>query len=185
MNIEDVRHLIEKVKSQRDSAIELKKFTDRQALFERNEQISEKRLILQLRSDGKTLAQIAAETKRSIKYVTKHVPQFIRIGNRRGSYNIKPRSQAAWPFINNSSDRHPLIEAIDAAVPRGLRENVRQDICQNIAVAILLGEVHLDSLRDVVERFIRPQMREANDRSVLSLDYPTRSTHNTPLKAFI
>ena len=81
---------------------------------------------------------------------------------RLGEKPERRRSQAAtgitelYPYISGApSTEHELILAVDAAVPKGLPNAVRCDVCQDMLVAILSGETTLDNLRGETGRYLR------------------------------
>lgn len=54
-----------------------------------------------------------------------------------------------YPYIKGEpTDDHALLLAVEQLVPKTLSNDVRGDICQDMLVAILTGEVTLDNLRD-------------------------------------
>lgn len=70
-------------------------------------------------------------------------------------------------------------------MPKRLREEIRQEICQNMCVAVLAGEVAIKDIAAASEKYIRPEMRRGNDTRVLSIDYPIGGSGSTPLKHLI
>ena len=67
-----------------------------------------------------------------------------------------------WPFIPGA-DRNALapdagmdlINEVDALVPRGLPKEARSDVCQDLVVAVLLGDVKKENLRDAMPRLLK------------------------------
>lgn len=64
----------------------------------------------------------------------------------------------AWPYVGEHTPKSiaglDLIEAIDAIVPTSLAPATREDVCQDLAVAVLTGEVNLGNLRDALPKYL-------------------------------
>lgn len=56
-----------------------------------------------------------------------------------------------WPFAQMSADFEPLVVRINASVPKGLPEEIRQEVCQDIAVAVLSGEATIEQIPALVQ----------------------------------
>lgn len=60
-----------------------------------------------------------------------------------------------WPFAaKRIPEEHEMLHAIDG-LTRGLPEQWRQDVCQDLVVAVLSGDVTLDNLRDALPKHVR------------------------------
>ena len=63
---------------------------------------------------------------------------------------VQPPSAATprWPFIPPGHPlRLPLLDAIDRAVPHAMPEHIRDDVCQELALAVLAGEIPEGDIR--------------------------------------
>lgn len=83
-----------------------------------------------------------------------------------------------WPFVHEGDEIDPLVVEINAAVPRGLYEQLRQEVCQEVAMAVLADGEGLTP--DLVERCIKKSRRNypimhGYERS---LDAPIRDGEN-------
>lgn len=59
-----------------------------------------------------------------------------------------------WPFaVRQAPTEQEMLTAIDRAT-RGIPEQWRQDVCQDLVVAILSGETTLDNLRDAIPKHV-------------------------------
>lgn len=60
-----------------------------------------------------------------------------------------------WPFaVRQAPTEHEMLNAIDR-LTRGIPEQWRQDICQDLVVSVLAGDVTLDNLADALPEHIR------------------------------
>jgi hypothetical protein len=67
---------------------------------------------------------------------------------------IKP-IPAFWPFaVRQAPAEHDMLHVIDA-MTRRVPEQWRQDVCQDLVVAVLSGEVSLANLRDALPKYLR------------------------------
>lgn len=72
-----------------------------------------------------------------------------------------------YPFAGHAlKTENDLLLKIHAAVPSGLNRAIRGDLCQDLAVAVLSGEVSVENLPDAVARY----MKEARKFSPKSED---------------
>lgn len=61
-----------------------------------------------------------------------------------------------WPFVNNDrSEAAKLVATINGILPRGLPEQKRADIAQEMILGVLSGEITEDGLRAQAIRYIR------------------------------
>ncbi len=90
--------------------------------------------------------------------------------------NIKPvASSACYPFIAHDPKKEgfDLVSKVNKAVPRGLPEEIRADICQDIICAILMGEMKEEDLQGSMKDFIAQGKKMfANKWDFMSLDAP-------------
>lgn len=62
---------------------------------------------------------------------------------------------AFWPFaVRQAPTEHEMLHLIDRAT-RGIPEQWRQDVCQDLVVAVLSGETTLENLHDAIPDHIR------------------------------
>lgn len=90
-----------------------------------------------------------------------------------------PRKRVApmtefYPFISGTpTDDHDLLLAVEALVPKYLPTDTRADVCQDMIVSILTGEITLDNLRDATKPYIKRVFKDAPSKyGHLSLDAP-------------
>lgn len=86
---------------------------------------------------------------------------------------------AFWPFSPNDADEQSaLLLAIDAAVPRYLPTSIREDVCQDLVVAVLIGDCTLENLHGSLPRYIRDVFRlHPTKYGAYSLDHPAPWMH--------
>lgn len=79
-----------------------------------------------------------------------------------------------YPFIvGTPTSDHDLILAVDALVPKGIPSDARADICQDMLVSILTGEITLANLQDTTPRFVKRIYQDMPSKyGHLSLDAP-------------
>lgn len=79
-----------------------------------------------------------------------------------------------YPFITTTpTEDHDLLLAVDRLVPKNISADSRADICQDMIVAILLGEISLDNLRDSTPQFVKRIYQQMPSKyGHLSLDAP-------------
>lgn len=71
-----------------------------------------------------------------------------------GAFDPSPKP-AFWPFaVRQAPDEHAMLHQIDA-LTRGIPEQWRQDVCQDLVVAVLSGEVSLGNLQDALPEHLR------------------------------
>jgi len=94
----------------------------------------------------------------------------------RAKYGATPQPVATvWPFAaRRAPDEHEMLAAIDKAT-RGIPEQWRQDVCQELAVAMLTGDVTLDTLNGAVKAYAaRVYNQHPLKYGDISLDAPWR-----------
>ena len=79
-----------------------------------------------------------------------------------------------YPFIvDDPTEEHELLMAVHDAVPKGLPRGIREDVCQDLLVAILSNEFTLTELPDKIKPFITQTWRMYPGKyGPLSLDQP-------------
>lgn len=84
-------------------------------------------------------------------------------------------SSACYPFIAHDPKKEgfDLVMKVNKAVPRGLPEQIRADICQDIICAVLMGEMKEDDLQGGLKSFIAQGKKMFADKwKFASLDAP-------------
>lgn len=118
-------------------------------------------------ADGKSLKDAIAFYKRSAGVVGRW---FAEVGIRPES---GPDPVLAYPFLarDRGTPEHVLLKKVNAAVPTWLPPDRRADICQDLLVAILCGDIEEEllemSAKDFIRRVIRQHPTQFGD---LSLD---------------
>ncbi len=79
-----------------------------------------------------------------------------------------------YPFISSKvTEEHDLLLVVHNAVPKGLPAYHRDDICQDLLVAILDGSIRLENLPDEVSRFIKQAYKKFPTKyGPMSLEQP-------------
>lgn len=71
--------------------------------------------------------------------------------------------QTFYPFVIHDSKRpddgKDLVALVNKFVPRGLPENIRADVCQEIIVSVLEGKLRKENIPDSVGKFIHAAFR--------------------------
>lgn len=70
------------------------------------------------------------------------------------------------------TDVDTLLSKIEKAVPRFLRQEIREDVCQEVALAVLSGELDVDKIEQKVRLYIRKLNKIHSLRQEISLDHP-------------
>lgn len=86
----------------------------------------------------------------------------------------EPQVVLEYPYITtDKNDDTALLIAINSVVPRGLPGNLREDVCQDILVAILEGELPPEDFNIAVPKFLKAaRKRYSMPWGTLSLDQP-------------
>lgn len=81
---------------------------------------------------------------------------------------------AVWPFLSQAATReHELLLKVDCAVPKSLPHQMREDVCQDLIVSVLSGEVSIDQLQGSVAKHIANVFKmHPTKYGPLSLDQP-------------
>lgn len=79
-----------------------------------------------------------------------------------------------WPFaVRQAPTEHEMLNAIDH-LTRGIPEQWRQDVCQDLVVAVLAGEVTLNNLKDALPEYVRGVFHAHPMKyGDLSIDHPS------------
>jgi hypothetical protein len=79
-----------------------------------------------------------------------------------------------YPYITKQpTEEHNFLLAVDALVPKYLPNHTRADVCQDMIVAVLSGEVTLENLKDGLPKYLKQFMKGAPSKyGHLSLDHP-------------
>lgn len=93
---------------------------------------------------------------------------------RRKIHYITPPLPEFYPFIvEDVTQEHSLLMTIHNAVPKGLPKGIREDVCQDLLVAILSNEFTIEELPDKIKPFITQTWRMYPGKyGALSLDAP-------------
>lgn len=88
--------------------------------------------------------------------------------------SLKEPMPSLYPFISGEPKKeHDLLVAVHNVVPQGLPKQHREDICQDIIVAILEGKLNLENLKDEVPAFIKQAYKQFPTKyGPLSIDRP-------------
>lgn len=86
---------------------------------------------------------------------------------------INPR----WPFLQETrsadTEGMDLLTAVDALVPAGLPNQLREDVCQDVVLSILTGEITLDVLKEPGAPWLKDILRRYRVKyGTISLDAP-------------
>lgn len=92
------------------------------------------------------------------------------------------RVALCYPFLpenGRSLPEHELLRLINEAVPRGIPEDRRADICQELAIAVLIGEAEAANLADAwMPMFRKIYKLHPTTWAPLSLDAPIPGTED-------
>lgn len=79
-----------------------------------------------------------------------------------------------YPFISGEpTSDHDLLLTVEKLVPRGIPSDIRADICQDMLVSILTGEITLANLQDATPRYVKQIYQDMPSKyGHLSLDAP-------------
>lgn len=113
--------------------------------------------------------------------------------NPRKPWDFKPEhgaKQLFYPYmvhdVTKPDDGHDLVKLVNEAVPPGLPEQWRADVCQEMVLGILSGDISRGSIHDHVRRYIAGQFKAnpilyEGTKFKLSLDAPVKSDEGTPI----
>jgi len=79
-----------------------------------------------------------------------------------------------WPFLTKAEPtEHDLLMAVDAVVPKTLPETIRQDVCQDLILAVLEGTVPIAGLAESAGEYTKQVFAQYPLKyGLLSLDAP-------------
>lgn len=88
-----------------------------------------------------------------------------------------PIAREVWPFMPELPDKpldgHELVLAVDDAVPKHLPEVWRQEVCQDLVLAVLDGEIRIADLQASAGEFVKRVWKQFPIKyGHLSLDQP-------------
>lgn len=86
---------------------------------------------------------------------------------------VAPMAEVYPYIITAPTSDHELLLAVESLVPKTFMVDERADLCQDMIVSILTGEMTLDNLRDRKGEWIKTALRNAPSKyGHLSLDAP-------------
>lgn len=97
-------------------------------------------------------AKLLADRKRE-----RDARRSLRKGDReRSALSRLPRQALFYPYLVHepATDAEHMLIAVHQAVPKGLPDYLREDICQDLLMALLAGEILIDDLHDEAPAFI-------------------------------
>lgn len=96
-----------------------------------------------------------------------------------------PVSNSVYPYIKGPlREEHSLLVAVDAVVPKSLPYEVRGDVCQELILAVLAGDVNLEQLPEAVPLYIKQHYRSYGG-GMLSLEAPRYGRDGEPLAPLV
>lgn len=116
-------------------------------------------------------AQSPARQLFMAKWLAGRPPKVIRLKS-------TPRLDLNYPFIaptTPASDAQDLVLFVNGSVPKGLPEQLRADVCQEILLAVVAGELERTEIPLAVRKFITKARRDSNVHYMaFSIDAPRR-----------
>lgn len=100
---------------------------------------------------------------------------------RRSLQQSNQASMLCWPYMMADDPRYDgVIKSVNDAVPRTLPDATRADICQEIVVSLLLGQISEVEIKNAVKTHLSRHYRmfPVKGFQTLSLDAPLRSGGN-------
>lgn len=81
-----------------------------------------------------------------------------------------------YPYLTaQPTEEHDLIMTVDSLVPKNLPNQTRADVCQDMIVAVLSGEVTVGNLKDATSKYVKQFFKMFPPKyGHLSLDHPFR-----------
>lgn len=93
--------------------------------------------------------------------------------------NARPRlAEQAWPYMpeKKAIDGAALVLAVNAAVPKTLPEQVRADVCQDLIVGVLSGDITESELKPHIQAYIRKHFNTVEPKLFdISFDEPNKN----------
>lgn len=72
---------------------------------------------------------------------------------------VRPRLEpvlTTWPFVRSfDNDDYALLKAVNELVPRSIPEHVRADVCQDILMDIVSGEIALEAVPRRIKEYAK------------------------------
>lgn len=104
-----------------------------------------------------------------------------------GPHAGEPTISDTYPFIENwdsfsrlELEGKELLLKVNKIVPKGVEENVRRDVCQDILLAVLSGEYSLEDFDlQLIDKFIKMAYKLAPSQYMYSLDQPLPWIHDS------
>lgn len=98
----------------------------------------------------------------------------IEIAEKLAAREAHKRGLLQYPYVADPAPEHLDLLVVNDLVPKGIPEWIRADICQNIMLAVLEGEITIAKLkekRESAQYFIRRFYREEVDHKLVSFDH--------------
>jgi hypothetical protein len=108
----------------------------------------------------------------------------VRRANRKAAAALMARPPMDYPYLTDTTvgDGAELLTIINALVPR-LAESVRADVCQELALSVLIGEVKLEELSLHVRDYAKRQFMLSNKRLLYLDSLSARARENVEIYA--
>jgi regulatory Fis family protein len=112
--------------------------------------------------------------RKSSLYIWHERGKFTRaiIGRRSYSKPVVKLTECYPYLLSNALEGASLLETIHNLVPRSLSEAVRADVCQEMVLAVLSGEIEIENLSKYVRQYIKTQSAYLPSKYEASLDAP-------------
>lgn len=70
--------------------------------------------------------------------------------------DIRDPSQSFYPFVvREPKKEHELLLAVHAAVPKGINYKIRGDLCQDLLVAVIAGELTIENIPNELPKYLK------------------------------
>ena len=86
-----------------------------------------------------------------------------------------------WPYVVYGKNIPDIVIKVHEAVPLTIPEKMRPDICQDIIMDILAGELDISMVATLIARYVNKHCKRVQDYRTLSLYQPIRGTDNLML----
>ena len=97
----------------------------------------------------------------------------------RSTYKRRDDLSLFWPYMKANDPRYEgVIRDVNEAVPRTIADETRADICQEIVVSVLVGEITREQIKSAVQLHMRRHYKlfPTKGYQTVSLDAPIRSS---------
>lgn len=94
------------------------------------------------------------------------------LGLIRGNVRIRA-SERVWPYVPHRPDDNgaDLVQMVNYKIPKGIPEHIRADICQEIILGVLEGNIRLDDVAKQAQQYVRKFWGKADwERGHISID---------------